>query len=105
MKRISRIVDIATLLVFLFALTSNCLQASLVTLDSADDSAPVFSDLNAANASQFDFPLADDESDDTANLVLVQSAISPIEAVRSLRNFSTVFVVAVTLKQPTVLRI
>ena len=105
MKRLSRVVDIATLLVFLIAFASNCVQASRVTLDSVLTSTPVFSGLNSSRADHLDFLIADDQSDDTPILNLVHDTVSPIEAVHFPRSFSPVFVVAGKVKQATILRI
>lgn len=105
MKRVSRTVDFATLLVFLIALSSNCIQASRVTVDTVLTTGPVLSDSNSPIEDPFDLPLADDYSDETPILFVVQNPIAAIQAVESPRIFGDVSILGVKHKQPTVLRI
>ena len=105
MKRITRIVDIAAVVVFLVALASNCLQASQVSLDSAVTSVPAFTQSGSVNADQSDSLIADDESAGTPTLVLIHSTITFVKPVPSPALFTAVSVVGVKVQQPAVLRI
>jgi hypothetical protein len=100
----ARVVDLIILVIILFAITSNCVQAAQVTLDPTGFSVSVIS-ASSALADDSEVLLADDESDDTPNLILLQNSFSPIEATGISVAFPILLVAAVQVERSTILRI
>ena len=105
MKRMPRVVDLATLFIFLIAVTINCPQSSQVTSDPIMSAASMISESDHSKTGNSEFLIADDESDDTSNLIHAQNTITPIDAVLFSVTFPSAVAATVKVKQTTVLRL
>lgn len=105
MKRTSQRIDLFILLIYLIAVTGNCVPAGQVTLDPAMSATTVISESNYSDADNSESQFADNERDDSSKVIIVQNSFIPTYAVLFSVTFSSVVVAAVTVKRSTILRL
>jgi hypothetical protein len=96
--------DFLTFLVFLIAVTGNCVQATQITLDPIGSSVTVLS-TSRPSTDNSEFLFTNDETDDTPNLILVQNTFSSIDALLISVTFPIEVVPADQVERSRILRL